>query len=288
MTEYSGSKVQLIQCPVCGKSERKFVLRKSITDLYKCPGCGLTYQSEIDPDFVSQYKDDVKSSTSSYYSKSETGDIKTFNERLDIIEKYTSKGHLLDIGCSVGTMLSLARERGWRVTGVEPNPRSADICKQKGIEVFNIFFDSSFSSDHVNMYDAVYLGDVIEHVTDPNAMIGNIMKVLTNGGVLMIITPDFEGRIARSFQVKPDEHILYFNKNSMNYLLNEYQLKVIEEGSTTRYRDLDALRLSSTFTNRPISGFIIRVLSLLHLNSIMNFLIKAFVRDELLVIAGKI
>ncbi len=287
MTQDDRKRTEVKHCPACRSKERRVELEREGFDLFRCGNCDLVYVSPVFRDLRSIYTDDISSSTSKYYANSEKSDTRTFTNRLELIEKYTNKGHLLDIGCNVGTMLYIANARGWEVTGFEPNPKAAEICRKKGISVINDFFDGSASDNYSSKFDAVYLGDVIEHVADPFGLITNILNVLKKGGTLMIITPDFESKIARYFQIKPEEHILYFNNRSLLHLLENFELNVKQIIKTTRNRDLNALQYSSTFTRRPRLKYALRILSALRISSFFNFMISLFVRDEILVIAIK-
>jgi 2-polyprenyl-3-methyl-5-hydroxy-6-metoxy-1,4-benzoquinol methylase len=280
--------IEITECPVCKSTKPKTEISKKQYTLYRCVKCDLVYVSPIVSESSSLYTYDDSSSTSIYYSNSGNSDSMTFESRLKLIEKYIKRGNLLDIGCSVGTMLNTAKSRGWMVTGVEPNPNSAALCKEKGITVFNCFFDKRFAEEHYEEYDAVYLGDVIEHVHDAAALISNTLDVMKNGGVLMIITPDFESRTARYFQIKPEEHLLYFNIDSISHLLGKFQLKIEEIGRTTRSRDLRALQFSSTFRERAGLMRGVKILSMFRLNRLINVFIRAFVRDEIIVLLRKL
>ena len=44
----------------------------------------------------------------------------TLQQKIKLIEKYVSKGKLLDIGAGTGDFLRVAQERGWQVSGIEP------------------------------------------------------------------------------------------------------------------------------------------------------------------------
>ena len=49
---------------------------------------------------------------------------------------------LLDIGSGPGFFLKTAKERGWRVLGIEPSRQAATHARDLGIEVVEGFFDA--------------------------------------------------------------------------------------------------------------------------------------------------
>jgi 2-polyprenyl-3-methyl-5-hydroxy-6-metoxy-1,4-benzoquinol methylase len=55
-------------------------------------------------------------------------------ERLARVRGVVPSGTLLDVGCSTGTFLSVAREC-FQVTGVEPDPATSTQAQAKGLDV---------------------------------------------------------------------------------------------------------------------------------------------------------
>mgnify|MGYP001825782709 FL=1 len=52
----------------------------------------------------------------------------------------SQRGRLLDVGCSIGTLMSIARELDWEVEGLEPNPKAADLARKQGFSIHEGFF----------------------------------------------------------------------------------------------------------------------------------------------------
>lgn len=233
--------VSVENCPVCKNKTYKVIHRKEEFQLRVCSICSLVYLSPRLSNIAEVYLDNMSSSPSKYYELSHKYDSETFNKRLDLIEKFSQKGKLLDIGCSTGTMLEIAEMHGWKALGIEPNPISSEICRSKKLNVYNGFFEKTFINSVTSNFDAVYMGDVIEHVPNPAEIIELSLKSLKIGGILMIVTPNFESLVARIFQIKPLEHILYFTQNSIKYLLQNFDTKIELLTRTTRKRSIKAL-----------------------------------------------
>lgn len=277
--------IEVNACPICGRSQYKVVFKKGKFSGQQCKECGLIYLNPRLKNPNNVYIDDQTSSTSKYYESSIKADRKTFTERIKIIEEFAAKGFFLDIGCSTGTFLEIARENGWNVHGVEPNPKSALICKEKGLPVINDFFGNKTTGNR-NKFDAVYFGDVIEHLPNPEKDLLNIYNILKKDGIVMIVTPNFDSLSARFLQIKPLEHILYFNKSSIAYLLKKTNFKIERITTTTRERAIKAMAYSTTFKSSAGKLFV-KIIALLHLDKPINLLLKLFVRDEILAVARK-
>ena len=72
-------------------------------------------------------------------------------------------------------------------------------------------------------FDAVVLGDVIEHLVEPDRALARIASLLAPGGVLYMALPDAGSRVARAlgarwWSVIPT-HVQYFTRGSMEALL---------------------------------------------------------------------
>jgi 2-polyprenyl-3-methyl-5-hydroxy-6-metoxy-1,4-benzoquinol methylase len=99
-------------------------------------------------------------------------------------------GHLLDIGCGSGGFLGLARDMGWQVLGVEPDPDAVEACTRLGLDVR--VGDVGALSQMSAAFDVVTLNHVLEHVHEPVELLEHCRRLLKPGGTLWIETPNIE------------------------------------------------------------------------------------------------
>ena len=216
----TGKLKEVKSCPVCNGIEYDIAFKKENFTGKLCSNCGLVFISPVLEDSHGLYTDDKSSSPSKYYRLSYHSDYKTFIRRIKLIEKYTVKGSILDIGCSTGNFMEAAMKNGWEnVCGVEPNPVSANECKKKNLKVIEGFADKELVKKIQDAFDAIYIGDVIEHVENPVEILNIVNRILGGEGIIMIVTPNFDSFIVRKLQIKPYEHLLYFNETSLRNLL---------------------------------------------------------------------
>lgn len=134
-----------------------------------------------------------------------------------------SKGQrLLDIGCGNGRFLVLAREAGWHVTGIEPDPKAAKAARSHGVHVLQGTVDLLEGQEAV--YDAVTLSHVIEHVHDPKKFMESVARLLKPGGFVYIDTPNILSHGARTFGpnwrgIETPRHLVLFNATSLVRML---------------------------------------------------------------------
>ncbi len=130
-----------------------------------------------------------------------------------------SHGRLLDVGCGSGRFLTLMRDAGWEVQGVEPDPVSAQIARDRhGIPVTAGTLPQAAFPDR--SFDAITMNHVIEHVADPLALLAECRRVLRPGGNVVVVTPNVRSFGHRKFKdcwrgLEPPRHLCLFSMQSL-------------------------------------------------------------------------
>ncbi|HET7225923.1 MAG TPA: class I SAM-dependent methyltransferase, partial [Candidatus Eisenbacteria bacterium] len=114
---------------------------------------------------------------------------------VDAFERLVPRGRLLELGCAGGGLLAHARARGWRVTGVELSADAVAEARARGLEV--VHGDLMSAAFPARSFDLVYMGDVLEHVPDPRAVLAECARVLAPGGALHLRGPITTHSLAR-------------------------------------------------------------------------------------------
>ncbi|HET7576764.1 MAG TPA: class I SAM-dependent methyltransferase [Sphingomicrobium sp.] len=125
---------------------------------------------------------------------------------------------ILDIGCGNGSWLELAREAGWRVHGVEPDPVSSRRAKERGIDVRS---DIGELLKEGARFEYITVSHVIEHVHDPVGMLKACYQLLVPGGVLYIDTPNIDALGLKAYGrfwpgLDAPRHLVLFNLVGLN------------------------------------------------------------------------
>ena len=179
-------------CHICN-FESNFLLKKDGFDLYKCPQCELVFvYPQLDEKFLAK---NFYSKESGYQSN-RAEDLSVLKEDkrativLDFFTKIKKQGKVLDVGCSGGHFLFAAKKRGFLPIGVEINETTAISARNQGFEVFNGFLEEAPFDK--NSFDFVFLGEVIEHVTNPRKFIKECTYFLKEDGLVGITTPNID------------------------------------------------------------------------------------------------
>jgi len=108
---------------------------------------------------------------------------------LTVLGLPTSEGEsLLDIGCGNGQFIARMRSFGWKVSGIDPDPVAASYGRSRGL---NIETGTIRDLPGTDCYDVITLSHVVEHVSDPVALLRECAKRLRPvTGRLIVATPN--------------------------------------------------------------------------------------------------
>lgn len=222
-------------CLVCLSKNSRFIANKNSYDLYRCENCGSIFVWPLPDDYSRVYSSDYFSgATKGYgyvnYDQDKSAMSEVFECYLNKIEKaLPRKGNLLDVGAATGYFLELAQKRGWVTAGVEISEHAAEIGRRKGLNIkTGKIEDTGFSPAS---FEVITLWDVIEHLPNPKEIFQICHRLLKNGGVIAINTPDAGSLTSKILGKRwpllvPPEHLIIFPKKILIGLLakNGFQI----------------------------------------------------------------
>ena len=164
-------------CPVCGSSRITQIYGDTLGDalpefgynfgqrhgahyrIVRCDNCTHAYCTPRHPDMFRNYIDveDIA------YLKHQEQRIATALRVISRITRYKDSGRLLDIGCSTGDFLNVAK-RSFSVEGLDLSGWAADAAQRRGLLIHRKQL-TEFEPD--TPYDVITLWGVIEHFEFP-------------------------------------------------------------------------------------------------------------------------
>jgi SAM-dependent methyltransferase len=220
------------RCCVCRSDAGSVQFTKDGFRFVRCDECGLLY---VNPRLNDE-------ETRKLYSEGGRGHFqfhhfylpsaayrqqKLYPRRLDAIEaRLQGVGRLLDVGSSTGHFLQCAQGRGWECHGVELAEYAAryaqDVLGLASVRCVDLL--TCTVDDFGGPVDAVTLWDVIEHVTDPEALMAKVLGLLRPGGMVFLHTPHadcFEATVLGpdTISFAGDFHPVCYTKGSLVRLL---------------------------------------------------------------------
>ena len=120
----SESFARLVDCPLCGSADHRALFEKSGYTFVRCAVCSLVFANpQVDPARVVERYRGMHSAELwaevLLSDRQQALDRRKFEEILDLLEPFRGGGRLLDVGCSIGLFLELARAREWDGIGIE-------------------------------------------------------------------------------------------------------------------------------------------------------------------------
>jgi 2-polyprenyl-3-methyl-5-hydroxy-6-metoxy-1,4-benzoquinol methylase len=213
-----------------------------------CECCGFRHVVPIpsEEELISAYRHEYFTQEKPLYLERSRQDLPWWNtvytHRYEILEKHlpATNRKISDIGSGPGFFLLTGQKRGWQVQGVEPSIEAATRSKKLGLDIENIFF-SVETAQKLGTFDAINMGEVLEHIRDPAELLKLAHSRLNPGGLICIIVPnDFnpfqmvlEKHLGfKSWWVAPPHRTNYFNFKSLKILLERCGFEVLHQEST--------------------------------------------------------
>jgi SAM-dependent methyltransferase len=217
-------------------------------DVIDCKLCGFKHIIPIptEEDLEKAYHHDYYTQDKPLYIERYREDLDWWNvvytQRYKILEQHLpgNRRRLLDIGSGPGFFLLNGQKRGWQVKGIEPSIQAAEHSRGLGLDVENVFFTET-TAPQFGTFDAINMGEVLEHIPDPAALLSLVNQQLNANGMVYIIVPnDFNPfqivlRDHLGFKpwwVAPPHHINYFDFDSLSNLVEKYGFDVVHKEAT--------------------------------------------------------
>lgn len=198
-----------------------------IDQVVKCDNCGLVYVNpRLKSDLIVQGYSE--GSDENFVSQAKGREL-TFAKSLRLIERYSKKGRILDIGTAGGSFLQVAKNNGWEVYGIEPNKWLCGWAKKHyGLDIKpGILSDYKFEDEY---FDVITLWDVLEHVPNPKSLLLEVNRILKKDGILVVNYPDIDSLVSkimgRRWIFLLSVHLFYFTPKTIKKMLESVNFEV--------------------------------------------------------------
>jgi 2-polyprenyl-6-hydroxyphenyl methylase/3-demethylubiquinone-9 3-methyltransferase len=156
-----------------------------------------------------------------------------------LLERVPAGAAVLDVGCGEGVFARALEDAGARVTAIdvaeEPLRRARE--RAPGLDLRLARGEADWELPD-GAFDLAWAGEVIEHVADTGAWLGELSRVLRPGGMLLLSTPDHgpltRARLAlseRAFAERFDprsDHLRFFTRRSLRLVLELARFEQVE------------------------------------------------------------
>jgi len=195
---------------------------------------------------------------------------------------HKEKKKILDIGCGDGSFI-IKFKKHCETFGVDISWNAIKLAKEVGINAYHVDVSSEKLPFQDEYFDIIYMGDVIEHLTNPDFAINEVARVIKTNGFLVLSTPNLAswlnrllllqgmqplfsevstaktfGRGPRSYDFFPVGHLRLFTYKALKEFLTYYHFNIVKvkganyEGLPKILANIDKIfskipSLSSTF-----------------------------------------
>lgn len=122
--------------------------------------------------------------------------------------------NILEVGCSWGYFLNLARDAGSSPFGIEVNSlRARYVNNDLGIPCFS---DIESCESSGLRFHKIFLFYVLEYIPQPVAYLQRLINMLDDGGSLIVITPNLDDALKDLYRNEGFIHFFY-DEHAINY-----------------------------------------------------------------------
>jgi 2-polyprenyl-3-methyl-5-hydroxy-6-metoxy-1,4-benzoquinol methylase len=130
-----------------------------------------------------------------------------------VLEDCVTNKNILDVGCGPATGLRAFDNRGWDVTGVEPDPVRAKIgVEQHKLNIHNCTIENFSNSKQCDVATLIH---ALEHIHDPEPFLRSVIDKIVDGGFLYIEVPDLFSTFVELRDSLYLEHMNNFSKSTL-------------------------------------------------------------------------
>lgn len=202
---------EIAECSIC----HMHYLTEALSDL----GMGALYNTWLDQDKLKAHYSDRPFNYHHY-------------ALLGLVSKGFASGRrprLLDFGAGYGNFVALSQKRGFETYAFDLSADKNHSISSKGVSIVEDL------SRFTGYFDFIWVNQVLEHLSDPSAVLGQLSSCLAKGGLMYLAVPDCanlkdiikqRGLSRELFQLlSPHQHINAFSNSTLRLIGENSGLK---------------------------------------------------------------
>jgi len=225
----------LTSCPICSAADHKSFGKFFGLRYVTCTECGHLFGLDQlnDEGLRLLYSSSNSAYTHVYFDENQ------FQKRVEAIARPKASfvyeylkpepGKIwLDVGSSVGELLTVVTQMGWSAKGVETDPTAVAFAKAAGLSVTECCLTKDNVMEHLRNVQVVSLLNVLEHLKNPFDLLSAIAGGLEENAWILIEVPRHPSLTSFAMRAMPENsvrHIMFhhlhlFSEKSLEFVLN--------------------------------------------------------------------
>lgn len=211
-------------CPTCGNTNSNDLFRKNSGLYAYCQSCEHVFlKTSLKPELLLEFYTNYPTSSLDWHVNENDFYQRIYASGLEMISSISDQNKILDIGCSSGFFLSIAKDKGFISSGIEPNYLESSYAKNAGI---NIIGSTINDIPKTQIFDVITMWDVLEHIDSPINYLKQLTRLLTPGGIVFVQVPTCDSLAARILRSECNmfdgiEHLTLFSSLSLDKAFTE-------------------------------------------------------------------
>jgi 2-polyprenyl-3-methyl-5-hydroxy-6-metoxy-1,4-benzoquinol methylase len=162
-----------------------------------------------------------------------------------VVDMVGTGKRVLDVGCATGYLAAALKAQGNRVTGVEIDPEAGELARPhlEQLVIGDLQALDLVAELGAHQFDVIVFADVLEHLTDPLAVLRQAPALLAPDGSVITSIPNvahgavrlalLDGRFEyRELGLLDDTHVRFFTRTSVDALHRAAGLLPVERRRT--------------------------------------------------------
>jgi 2-polyprenyl-3-methyl-5-hydroxy-6-metoxy-1,4-benzoquinol methylase len=222
--------VERRSCPTCQSNRERVIFRKNGGTYVMCGSCSMVYLNPVfrDDELQKYYENNNTVQAGAHQTESEFYTT-IYKQGLGSLMPFVSSGRILDIGCSSGLFLDIARVFGFDTCGIELNSAERRIASNRGHTIWGSPLEKINRGERFNV---ITLWDVFEHIKDGSALLGEMRERLTVGGVVFLQVPNVASLASRALWDRCNmfdgiEHVNLYSPSTIRLLAEKQGFEIL-------------------------------------------------------------
>lgn len=156
----------------------------------------------------------------------------TVQWKYNLINSRKEKGAILDYGCGTGAFIHHMAKKNWEAVGIEPSDTARTRAEQLPAKKTLLLY-KKLGDIPEKKFDVITLWHVLEHIPNPDQLIGSLKQKLNKNGLIFVAVPNHKSHDAQHYRnhwaaYDVPRHFWHFSQSNIRKLFDHNKLNLKE------------------------------------------------------------